>query len=122
MRTDAQQRRLGLQCRNCVEQRSTAPLLAKPRVNVRQEPTDPFYRKCGSVLQPGSCALRCQLFRPVEVSGREVCRVSGGVSVSPVLPVSCGYSRKHRILQVVAPKTIPRSEGKAVRVVERRAS
>jgi hypothetical protein len=35
MRTDAQQRRLGLQCRNCVEQRSTAPFLAKPRVNVR---------------------------------------------------------------------------------------
>src|SRR4030095_740531 len=45
MRTDSQECGLGLQHRDCVEQHRTASLVAQPRVQIRQEPADPFYSK-----------------------------------------------------------------------------
>src|SRR3954454_14847839 len=106
MRTDAEECRLGFQRCDCIEQRRTAALLAEACVYIRQEPADPFHRKGSSAFQPGRRALHCQFFGPVEVSSREVCRVAGGVPVLPVLTIPRGYSREHRVLQVVTPETI----------------
>jgi hypothetical protein len=108
MGTRANQRRLGFDRSDRIEQYGSASIIGEARIQIRKEPPNTLDGERRFVRQSGRRAFFRELLRPVEVGGREVAWITGGISMPPVLAITGRYRSERGVLEVSAAESVQR--------------